>query len=93
MIRKCLYARVVKLADTSDLGSGAARCEGSSPSPSTFIRRLLKINLDSLILNRMFRFLQAYGRLAQLVRASRLHRGGRGFESLAVYHPFSFQIT
>ena len=28
-------ARVVKLADTPDLGSGAARREGSSPSPST----------------------------------------------------------
>jgi hypothetical protein len=26
---------VVKLADTPDLGSGAARREGSSPSPST----------------------------------------------------------
>lgn len=28
-------ARVVKLADTPDLGSGAVRREGSSPSPST----------------------------------------------------------
>ena len=28
-------ARVVELADTPDLGSGAVRCEGSSPSPST----------------------------------------------------------
>ena len=28
------FARVVKLADTPDLGSGAARREGSSPSPS-----------------------------------------------------------
>src|SRR5947209_12414946 len=27
------------------------------------------------------------GRLAQLVRASRLHREGREFESLAAYHP------
>lgn len=25
------YAQVVKLVDTPDLGSGAARCEGSSP--------------------------------------------------------------
>jgi hypothetical protein len=29
------FARVVKLADTPDLGSGAVRREGSSPSPST----------------------------------------------------------
>ena len=28
------FARVVKLADTPDLGSGAVRREGSSPSPS-----------------------------------------------------------
>ena len=26
------------------------------------------------------------GRLAQLARASRLHREGRGFESLSAYH-------
>lgn len=32
---------------------------------------------------RQFHF---YGRLAQLVRAPRLHRGGWGLESLAVYH-------
>ena len=31
-------ARVVKLADTPDLGSGAVRREGSSPSPSTIKR-------------------------------------------------------
>src|SRR5579859_6192148 len=29
----------------------------------------------------------AQGRLAQLVRASRLHREGRGFESLAAHQP------
>ena len=28
---KKFYAQMVKLADTPDLGSGAARCEGSSP--------------------------------------------------------------
>ncbi len=28
------------------------------------------------------------GRLAQLVRAPRLHRGGRGFESLSAHHFF-----
>lgn len=28
------------------------------------------------------------GRLAQLARASRLHRGGRGFESLSAHHSF-----
>ena len=33
----------------------------------------------------MFSFSQN-GRLAQLVRALRLHRRGRGFESLTVYH-------
>ena len=37
-----------------------------------------------------FSTFQAWGRLAQLVRAPRLHRGGRGFESLAVYH-FKFE--
>ncbi len=30
------YAHVVKLVDTSDLGSDAARCGGSSPSMRTF---------------------------------------------------------
>ncbi len=30
-----------------------------------------------------------FGRLAQLVRASRLHREGRRFESYGVYHFFS----
>ena len=34
-LRFQLNARVVKLADTPDLGSGAVRREGSSPSPST----------------------------------------------------------
>jgi hypothetical protein len=29
---------------------------------------------------------QRPGRLAQLARASRLHRGGRGFESLSAHH-------
>mgnify|MGYP001005830958 CR=1 FL=1 len=40
MVRKnhksLFSARVVKLADTPDLGSGAVRREGSSPSPSIF---------------------------------------------------------
>ncbi len=31
-------ARVVELVDTPDLGSGAARCEGSSPSLGTIYR-------------------------------------------------------
>ena len=31
-----LYADVVKLADTSDLGSDAVRCAGSSPVIRTF---------------------------------------------------------
>ena len=31
-----LMAHVVKLADTSDLGSDAVRCGGSSPSMGTF---------------------------------------------------------
>ena len=35
-------ARVVKLADTPDLGSGAARREGSSPSPSTTINGMME---------------------------------------------------
>ena len=35
LLLKIQFARVVKLADTPDLGSGAARREGSSPSPST----------------------------------------------------------
>ena len=34
VIRAFPSARVVKLADTPDLGSGAVRREGSSPSPS-----------------------------------------------------------
>ena len=32
-----LKAHVVKLVDTSDLGSDAARCGGSSPSMGTFL--------------------------------------------------------
>lgn len=31
------YARVVELADTPDLGSGALRREGSSPFPGNFL--------------------------------------------------------
>lgn|GEM_PF-7068497 len=31
-------AHVVKLVDTSDLGSDAARCGGSSPSMRTFLK-------------------------------------------------------
>jgi hypothetical protein len=34
-------AHVVKLADTSDLGSDAVRCVGSSPSMRTFFNRFL----------------------------------------------------
>ena len=33
------------------------------------------------------------GRLAQLVRASRLHRECRGFESLTAHHPRDFGVT
>ena|GEM_PF-2795830 len=33
-----------------------------------------------------------YGSLAQLARASRLHREGRGFESLATHHEIIFRI-
>ena len=33
--------------------------------------------------------MQAYGRLAQLVRAPALQAGGRGFESLAAHQTFS----
>jgi hypothetical protein len=36
-------------------------------------------------LGRKILYEEAYGRLAQLVRASRLHREGREFESLAAY--------
>jgi hypothetical protein len=35
-------AHVVKLVDTSDLGSDAARCGGSSPSMRTFFNNFLK---------------------------------------------------
>jgi hypothetical protein len=35
-------AHVVKLVDTSDLGSDAARCGGSSPSMRTFFNYFLK---------------------------------------------------
>src|SRR3954469_7466690 len=34
----------------------------------------------------VFRAVQSLGRLAQLVRAPRLHRGSRGFESLTAHH-------
>src|SRR5205823_6339106 len=34
----------------------------------------------------------AQGRLAQLVRASRLHREGRQFESVAAYQPSRFAL-
>ena len=33
-----IWARVVKLADTLDLGSSAARREGSNPFPGTMLR-------------------------------------------------------
>ena len=36
-------ARVVKLADTPDLGSGAVRREGSSPSPSSETIKAIQI--------------------------------------------------
>ncbi len=32
---RIIYARVVELADTLDLGSSAERCAGSSPVPGT----------------------------------------------------------
>ena len=43
----------MKLADTPDLGSGAARREGSSPSPSTIVdfKYLLEIYLNNTYFN------------------------------------------
>lgn len=41
-------------------------------------------SLDFLYLF-VYNIKHVYARLAQLVRAPRLHRGGRGFESLSVY--------
>ncbi len=34
-----------------------------------------------------------YGLLAQLARAPRLHRGGRGFEPLATHHRFDIKTS
>ena len=43
------HARVVELVDTPDLGSGAARCEGSTPSSGTIFSLSLFIFHTPLI--------------------------------------------
>lgn len=37
-MRETKFAGMVKLVDTPDLGSGAARCEGSSPFTRTKVQ-------------------------------------------------------
>ncbi len=44
------FARVVKLADTLDLGSSAVRREGSSPSPSILKGSLFAVSFFCAIL-------------------------------------------
>jgi len=49
--KKSKHAGVVKLVDTPDLGSGAARCGGSSPSTRTTLQLFLPYDIycDSFI--------------------------------------------
>ena len=53
---------------------------GSSP-----LLRTIQLTRDRTLIKILTHII---GRLAQLVRASRLHREGRGFESLSAHHRF-----
>ena len=47
-------AGVVELVDTPDLGSGAARCEGSSPFTRTKPQRMLGFFVIYLVVDKLF---------------------------------------
>ena len=91
---------MAKLVYAPALGAGAARREGSSPFSGTNLRRKRRLSLEALAKRDLQYFIchtlhlasvgtatkYKQGRIAQLVRAPRLHRGGPRFESLFAYH-------